>query len=88
MSANPVWIVDPGHAWLEVDIRQYPDALQYGTGFGYASGHLAYLEEDCEAPAFLRGHPELDSRSLRVLHFDDDAPCRFLPPIPSVMVTA
>lgn len=55
------WIADPGHGWLEVSLDEYPDAIDHGTGFGYYSPHLrlVYLEEDCEAPAFLRAHSEI-----------------------------
>jgi hypothetical protein len=82
MNSTPVWIVDPGHAWLEVDVDTYPDVLEYGTGFGYLGGNLAYLEEDMEAPAFLVAHPEIDPRRLRTFYFDDDAPCRMFRSIP------
>lgn len=81
----PYWITDPGHAWLAVSLDSYPDALNYGTGFGFldATNRMAYLEEDCEAPAFLLDHPELDARALPV-HAERmrDAACRRLPSIP------
>ena len=46
-------ISDAGHAWLEVDLRQFPNAIQFGTGFGYIDGDTIYLEEDVEMPQFL-----------------------------------
>lgn len=59
MSTAPYWIIDPGHGWLAVPLDTYPDALDHGTGFGYLAPGYAYLEEDCEAPAFLAAHPEI-----------------------------
>lgn len=49
------WIVDPGHSWLEVPLAEYPEAKDYGSGYGYYDARLGkvYLEEDCEAPQFL-----------------------------------
>ena len=81
MNAYDVyWITDPGHAWLAVDVRKYPDAVDYGTGFGYSGEDWIYLEEDCEAPAFLIDHHELDSRSMFVQDYPrTDAIVRFMP---------
>jgi hypothetical protein len=46
-------ISDAGHAWLEVDLRQFPNAIEFGTGHGYLDGDTIYLEEDVEMPQFL-----------------------------------
>ncbi len=46
-------ISDAGHSWLEVDLRQFPNAKQFGTGSGYINGNTIYLEEDVEMPQFL-----------------------------------
>lgn len=56
--ARLTFISDPGHGWLAVPLADYPDALDYGTGFGFhdRQAGVAYLEEDCEAPAFMRAH--------------------------------
>lgn len=83
-NAHSVYVItDPGHGWLAVDTRVYPDALDYGTGFGYRSGDWAYLEEDCEAVAFLMDHPEI----VRAELYRQDYPrtyavCRQYPRIP------
>lgn len=60
------WIIDPGHGWLEVPLADYPDAIEHGTGFGYYAKDTGtvYLEEDCEAPAFLRAHPEIEWQAI------------------------
>lgn len=74
------YLKDAGHGWLEVSLRKYPDALEYGTGFGYldAEGGTIYLEEDCEAGAFLKAHPEA-RQSIYVEHYDGDSAVRRLP---------
>ena len=57
-------MTDAGHGWLEVSLTEFPDAENYGTGFGYLdeSYGVIYLEEDCEAGAFLKAHPEARER--------------------------
>ena len=47
------FISDSGHGWLEVNTLEYPEATQFGTGYGYVNGSKIYLEEDVEAPLFL-----------------------------------
>jgi hypothetical protein len=46
-------IVDSGHAWLEVDLKELPQAEQFAEGYGYQDLNLIYLEEDSEMPRFL-----------------------------------
>lgn len=52
------FIADPGHGWLEVPVEELR-ALGIVQGISNCSylsvdGKLAYLEEDCDLPAFLR----------------------------------
>ena len=79
-TPNVYWIDDPGHAWLAVNMAEYPRAVNYGTGFGYRDTQYVYLEEDCEAPAFLADYPELQQLSvsggLVEKRYDDNAPVR------------
>jgi hypothetical protein len=80
------FITDPGHGWLEVSLVEYPDALVHGTGYGYNAGNgMVYLEEDCEAPAFLKAHPEIDRSSIKSKYYDDDCFVRDLPRIVSLV---
>jgi hypothetical protein len=49
------WISDAGHAWLEVPIA---DLVASGVNpsrysFYDSHTHMAYLEEDCDAPRYL-----------------------------------
>lgn len=46
-------ISDAGHSWLEVSLDQFPNAVEFGTGYGYINGNTIYLEEDVEMPQFL-----------------------------------
>jgi hypothetical protein len=77
---------DPGHGWLCVPRRLIsavglrPSSF---SRFSYADEAFAYLEEDCDAPRFLRdfvatfGHaPETVER-----HANHDSPIRNLPRI-------
>ena len=77
------FISDAGHGWLAVPMGSYPDALDYGTGWGYVdrAAGVAYLEEDCEAPAFMRAHG-LSRDDVRVEYVDGDWTGRSLPRIP------
>ena len=50
------FISDPGHGWLEVPI-QLIDVLGIKdkiSQYSYRRGFAAYLEEDCDAPEFIR----------------------------------
>ena len=74
------WITDPGHAWLAVDLDAFPQAREYGTGYGYQHRNWIYLEEDLEAPAFMMNYPQIAHASragqLATKSYDFDAPCR------------
>lgn len=84
--ARLTFISDPGHGWLAVPLAEYPDALDYGTGYGFVDRHngFAYLEEDCEAPAFMRAHG-MGRDHVRVMDLPRDWPGRHLPRIPDRM---
>lgn len=47
------WHSDPGHAWLQVDAALVRDAGFIPSGYSYHGQTFAYLEEDCDAPAWL-----------------------------------
>jgi len=76
------WIGDDGHGWLAVNLETYPQALDYGTGFGYLDNRYVYLEEDMEAVAFLMDHPQLMGANRRGMlaekQYLGDAPIRRL----------
>lgn len=61
------FIEDPGHGWLRVDLKEFPDALESASGYGFWAGGTeaaVYLEEDMEAPDFLDRHPEIDRSAI------------------------
>jgi hypothetical protein len=47
------FISDPGHGWMEVNLKEFPFAKRSATGYGYKNGDFIYLEEDSEAPDFV-----------------------------------
>ena len=74
----PHWISDDGHGWLVVELSDFPDAIEFGAGYGYMDNSRIYLEEDIEAVAFLDAHPEIRGCDLAEQIHDGDAPCRRL----------
>lgn len=59
------WICDPGHCWLVVPLADVEASGYRPTPFSYIASGWAYLEEDLDAPEFLKatGDP---SPTLRV----------------------
>jgi hypothetical protein len=47
------FISDASHGWMTVDLTEFPEAVNYGSGFGYIDGDIIYLEEDVEAENFI-----------------------------------
>lgn len=47
------FIVDPGHGWLKVPLADLPEGFE-PTEYSFRDGDFAYLEEDCDAPSFVR----------------------------------
>lgn len=76
---------DPGHGWLEVPCNVLADlGLLAGiTEYSYRQGDLAYLEEDCDAGAFMR---TCKARGIQVQlverHTNGDSFIRRLPRFP------
>ena len=56
LNNDYLWIEDPGHAWLRVKIEEVKESKADISSYSYISRDtgMAYLEEDCDAPAFLR----------------------------------
>jgi hypothetical protein len=55
-TMKKVFHSDPGHGWLAVKLS---DLKMLGieseiSSYSYVKGMTAYLEEDCDAPAFIR----------------------------------
>ena len=47
---------DPGHGWVEVPIAELRRLNIDGliSPYSYRNGHMAYLEEDCDASAWTK----------------------------------
>jgi hypothetical protein len=61
MSHDIIWIEDPGHAWLRIpdqflgDFK--PSQFSYvGSDTRQVGQRFVYLEEDCDAPGWLKHH--------------------------------
>lgn len=70
---------DPGHGWLQVTHAEIARLGIDGqiSGYSYRDATHAYLEEDCDAPAFTeakaaRGEP----MTLEYRHTNNDSPIR------------
>tara|TARA_R110000751_G_scaffold2075_4_gene11206 strand:- start:7554 stop:7808 length:255 start_codon:yes stop_codon:yes gene_type:complete len=53
------WYSDPGHAWLEVSLRDLNNAGIYASHispYSYRDGNIFYLEEDCDAGLFISNY--------------------------------
>jgi len=48
------FISDPGHGWLEVPVKEVRKYKIKISSFSYMDSGMAYLEEDCDAPTFLK----------------------------------
>lgn len=74
---------DPAHAWLEVS---YTLLGRYGltklvSNYSYKSGNFAYLEEDCDAPMFLRAVEDAgDNFIITDEYCNHDSPIRSYQP--------
>jgi len=50
------YVQDPGHGWIAADVALL-DSLGLTdriSGYSYRDGALVWLEEDCDAPLYLR----------------------------------
>ena len=65
----PVWITDPGHAWLRVPIGDYAASGIQASSFSYIDADYVYLEEDADAGLYL-DTVQIPEQSFREIHFD------------------
>ena len=56
MTKNYTWHVDSGHAWLEVKLSELKQTIDTKSisKYSYIDGGVVYLEEDCDAPKFIK----------------------------------
>jgi hypothetical protein len=81
------WVSDPGHSWLAVSLDEqegFPDAKRFASQYSfldYAMNNftgVVYLEEDEDAPAFIRKY-NLDGRAWPTQELPEDHSIRSLP---------
>ena len=65
----PVWITDPGHAWLRVPIGDYAASGIQASSCSYIDAEYVYLEEDADAGLYLDA-VQIPEQSFREIHFD------------------
>lgn len=57
---------DAGHGWLEVSISLCRELELKISGYSYCKGEFLYLEEDCDAPAFIKAWEATTGREYAV----------------------
>jgi hypothetical protein len=81
------WVSDPGHAWLVVsldDEHGFPEAMNFASQYSYVNlmgSNFAgdvYLEEDEDAPAFIKAYG-IDLSSVLSYELPDDHVVRTWP---------
>jgi hypothetical protein len=81
------WVIDPGHAWLAVSLdteHGFPEAENFASPFspyditGDNFAGILYLEEDEDAPAFLKAY-DLDLTVFPTFDLPEDNTLRELP---------
>ena len=75
-------IVDPGHGWLRVPLKEIVGMTF--SKFSYADGEYAYLEEDCDAPQFMKAK-SLQWQDIPTEHIDNDCFVRRLGRLPGAI---
>ena len=67
--------IDPGHSWIEVPRVEVVASGAHISAYSYydPTTDMAYLEEDCDAVAFLKATGQ-DWRSLPVVDVDSSMP--------------
>lgn len=71
------WYDDGGHGWLRVPIGTC-EGLAI-SGYSYRGKTVAYLEEDVDAPLWLRAHPEVSVAGIPVTYQDRESHVRRMP---------
>lgn len=67
-----MWFIDPGHAWLQVELE---NLLKSGIAdkiseYSYINNSLVYLEKDIDAPLYLNAIKYIESNSIPRKRYD------------------
>lgn len=73
-TMKKVFHSDPSHGWLAVKLDELKmlGITQDISNFSYVKGKTAYLEEDCDAPKFIKAAHAKSS----TYHVGEQHPCR------------
>lgn len=82
--ANCRWVYDSAHAWLAVPTSSFPDAVNFGSGFGFIDDQrgIIYLEEDFEAFKFIESLLGEDFSALEVIPEEDSGDRSYVRDLP------
>ena len=76
------YIQDPGHGWFAADVQSLASLglADKISRYSFRDGDLAWLEEDCDGPAYLRALAQ-SGRAYQIIetHTRGDAWIRSLP---------
>lgn len=73
---------DPGHGWMAVKVTELNKLglIDKISKYSYLKGKTAYLEEDCDAPLFLKAKEEagekIESSEIRTIHKNETSRIR------------
>lgn len=69
---------DPSHGWLKVKETEVKEVgvEKLITGFSHVRGDYLYLEEDCDAPTFLKAYEEKYGFKPTIVSKHTDRQCR------------
>ena len=83
MRPEPImleYVQDPGHGWIAAYASHVRALGVTPTPYSYQDGETVYLEEDCDAPAYLRALTRAGiPYNIREVHTRGDAWIRRLP---------
>ena len=74
------WITDIGHGWLRVRKDEYHLSGYQASKHSYQDEKYVYLEEDVDAPTYLRLH-QPNPKDIPEEHYDGLSPVRQMKPI-------
>lgn len=69
---------DPGHSWLAVklDMLHILGIVDKISAFSYVKGRTAYLEEDVDAPVFIKAYEKRFGKIMFNEKYSDKSPIR------------
>ena len=72
MAKGMIWYSDGGHEWLRVSLSDVQASGYKPSAHSYRSDTHAYLEGDCDAPAYMFRAKLWDGKRESFPQFEDD----------------